>query len=54
MFEIKAKAVAKAEMPELDEAFFAQFGVEDGELVPSGRKYGQTWSVSFVTPFVRE
>jgi trigger factor len=32
VFEIKAKAVAKAEMPELDEAFFTQFGVEDGEL----------------------
>ena len=32
VFEIKAKAVAKAEVPELDEAFFTQFGVEDGEL----------------------
>lgn len=32
VFEIKAKAIAKAEMPELDEAFFTQFGVEDGEL----------------------
>jgi trigger factor len=31
-FAITVKSVAQAELPALDEAFFTQFGVEDGEL----------------------
>ena len=52
VFEIKAKAVAKAEAGrslELD----ANLVWRMASSVPSG-EYGQTWSVSFVTPFVRE
>ena len=52
VFEIKAKAVAKAEMPERRSS--SRNLVWRMASSSSGWKCGQTWSVSFVTPFVRE